>query len=551
MVTWTPHRPRQRRQWSGIPYSGRVARPPVSDLSGAPGAQLCRGPGAPATPTAVAEVARVVGPGVGDVLGGRYRLDRLLRDADTDASLTDGGALWRADDLVLSRRVAVRLVTGARPARRRAFLSAAGLAGRIAHPLVAATYDAAEELSRGVTVVYLVREWVDGRTLRDLLLDGPLGPERATFLLRQTAQALAHLHTAGVPHGRVHPSNVLVRFDGQVRLTDPAIGTALTGAEQDGEVGQAAESDDVHDLGRTLYAALTGCWPGGPWRGLAAAPRGAAGAPAPPRQVRAGLSRELDAVAIRLLDPTHRHAHTAAPLTSAESVAGALSSLPARVTDAPEEAPSPSPRERPTRPWLRRAVLSVVIVMLGTTGWLLGLSVGRVPGQPTDVPAFTAQPSSPGAAQAAPVRFADIARVTDFDPAPGDGVENPDQVAFAHDGEQATAWQTQTYATAKFGNLKKGIGLVVDLGSPQQIRGVDLTFLAAGSDVQLRAMAPDAGTQGTTLDAFSPVAQVQNAGQAVAFTTNTRSRYWLIWLTSLPRVAGGYRGSVAEMAFRR
>ncbi|HEV7208242.1 MAG TPA: protein kinase family protein [Mycobacteriales bacterium] len=528
-----------------------MARPPVGDLPGATGAQLRPGPGGAATPTRTADPASPTGPGAGDVLGGRYRLDRLIRAADADLAVTDGGALWRAEDLVLSRRVAVRLVTGARPGRRRAFLSAARQSGRVAHPLVAATYDAAEELSHGTNVAYLVREWVDGRTLRDLLLDAPLAPERATFLLGQAAQALAHLHEAGVVHGRVHPANVLVRYDGQVRLTDPAIGTALTGPENDSEIAPPPESDDVHDLGRTLYAALTGRWPGGPWRGLASAPLGPAGAPLPPRQVRAGLSRELDAVAIRLLDPTHRHAHAAAPLTSAESVAGALAPLPARPTDAPEDTPRPAQRHSQHRPWRRRALLGGLIIVLGTTGWLLGQSVGRVPGQPTNVPAFTAQPSAPGAAAAAPAPLADIVKVTDFDPPPGDGIENPDQVAFAHDGEQATAWQTETYTTAKLGNLKKGVGLIVDLGSPQQIRRVDLTFLQPGTDVELRAMAPDATAPGTTLDAFPLVAQVQNAGQAVAFTTNAKSRFWLVWLTSLPKVGGGYRGSVAEMAFRR
>lgn len=554
-----------------VPYSRPVARSDVGDRTGPPQGAPGDGVAPPQgqnTPTNVppddptqttARIPRLpstdpsaAGPLAGDLLGGRYRLERLIRAADRDASGSDGGALWRGEDLVLSRPVAVRLLADAPPAQRRALLDAAGQAGRATDPLVAATYDAAEEQVDGRTVAYLVREWVEGRSLRDLLLDAPLAAERATFLLYRTATALAHLHAAGTVHGRVHPSNVLVRPDGQLRLTDPAVGAAL--AAPDGLAALAAdEAGDVRDLGRTLYAALTGRWPGGPWRGLPAAPTGAGGALLPPRQVRAGLPRELDAVAGRIGDPARRSAHEAAPLTTAAAVAAALAPLPSRPTDAAEEPPRPARPVRAAayRPWRRRGVLIALVAALAAGGWLFGLSVGRVPGQPTDVPAFTAQPSSSGAPPPPATSVVPIAAVTSFDPPPGEGGEHPDQVAFSHDGEQSTAWQTYTYTTANLGNLKPGTGLLVDLGSPQQIRQVDLTFLNPGTDVQLRAMGPDATAPGSALTDFAVVAQQSNAGRAVQFTTDTKARFWVIWLTRLPRVGSGYRGSVAEMAFRR
>ena len=525
------------------PYDEYVVRPPTS----------ARATGAVPAPGAGGDL----GPTAGALIGGRYRLERLLRSPETDVTRTDGGVLWRAHDQVLSRPVVVRLLVASPPSTRAAFLAAAVGTGRCTDPLVAATYDAAAEspvpadddpagpASDPRPLCFLVREWVDGQTLRDVLLDGPLSPERATAVLRDTAAALAHVHETGYAHGRVHPANVLVRTDGQIRLCDAAVGVALAGETETADLMTA----DTIGLGRTLYAALTGRWPDGTWRGLAPAPRANTDPDAPPlpaRQVRAGVPRELDAVVSRILDLDPRQ--DAPPLRTPAAVAAALAALPTAETDLVEPRAPDTRRQRRRHPWRLRAVLGVGVLVLAGVGWSLGQSLGRVPSQGPDVPAFSAQPSAGNGSNA----LIPIKSVASFDPPPGDGSENPAETFAAHDGEQGTAWQTQRYTTADLGNIKPGVGLLVDLGTAEEVSRVDLTFLNEGTDVELRAMPASATSPGTVLADFAAVAQHRDAARAAVLTppAGTVSRYWLVWLTRLPHVDGGYRGAIAEMAFR-
>ena len=114
----------------------------------------------------------------GDVLATRYRLLRCVSD-DTGPT-----TVWQASDEVLARRVAVKLLPAsgrAGAAAAKPFLEAAGRASSLSHPGLARVYDAAieerpaERGTRTVDVAYVISEWVEGRTLAEILLtDGPL-----------------------------------------------------------------------------------------------------------------------------------------------------------------------------------------------------------------------------------------------------------------------------------------------------------------------------------------------------------------------------------------
>ena len=93
--------------------------------------------------------------------------------------------------------------------------------------------------------------------------------------------------------------------------------------------------------------------------------------------------------------------------------------------------------------------------------------------------------------------------MTAFDPPPGDGAENDDQVPLAYDGSTATAWQTERYSSAAFGGLKTGVGLLVDLGSVRHVSTVQLDLPGGTTGVQLRA----AGAASATLAGFPVVAR--------------------------------------------
>ncbi|MGH3744414.1 MAG: protein kinase domain-containing protein, partial [Mycobacteriales bacterium] len=444
-------------------------------------------------------------------------------------------------------------------------------AGVIRDPRIAATYDTDEQEVSGRTAAYLVREWVAGESLRQLLSDGGLEPDRVAPLLQDAADALAALHAQGGWHGRLHPDNVLVQSDGRVRLTDPGTGTALAAAglaQRDArgrpthppelppwviaDLGLGARPDspvddpsvlrrrqryDTCDLARTVYAAATGCWPGGPWRGMPEAPSDD-GRTLAPRQVRAAVPRDLDAVVTSTLLPGRGRV---AALQDAPSVAAALADvipLPAEPADAP-------PERRRSRPWVWRALAVAGLVVIGAIGWSVGQSVGKVPGTTATVPSFTPAPGASGGA-GAPGTAIPLKSVTAFDPPPGDGRENDDQIPLADDGSTATSWDTSTYTSAQLGNLKPGVGLLVDLGATTRVGSVQIVFDGAPTGVQLRA----GDTRGATVAAFPLVTAQPQAGASATLAAGQTHRYWLVWITSLPKVSGGYRAGIAEMSFR-
>ena len=178
------------------------------------------------------------------------------------------GAVFHAEDLALQRQVAVKLLHGAHGEDPR-FLREARALSRLRHPGIVQLFDAGTDDHDG----YLVLELVEGRTLSDLLRDGPLGPQHVERIGVQLAGALAHAHELGVVHRDVSPTNVLVHDDGTVRLTDFGIArmaeaTATVGGEVWGTpafiapeqvAGETAGPPaDIYALGLVLLEALTG-----------------------------------------------------------------------------------------------------------------------------------------------------------------------------------------------------------------------------------------------------------------------------------------------------
>ncbi|WP_041940000.1 MULTISPECIES: protein kinase family protein [Frankia] len=268
------------------------------------------------------------------VLDRRYRLL---------SALTSRGpvTLWRGDDNVLARPVAVRIVehgptspgdngAAADPNREQAarrLLAAAINSGRLVHPGAASTYDATTTTTGSRRISYVVSEWVDGRTLRQLTAQGALRPEQAGAVVLAAARVIAAAHERGIHHGDLNPGDVIVSSHGTVKIIDLEIGGVLAelersatpaeldgpdraGTGDDGEdaeatrvVGTAAGDDaaaDLRALGGLLYAGLTGHWPLGGDRGLPTAPT-SGGRLRTPRQVTSSVPRDLDAITMATL----------------------------------------------------------------------------------------------------------------------------------------------------------------------------------------------------------------------------------------------------------
>ena len=490
---------------------------------------------------------------VDQVLAGRYR---LLRPVTRHRVST----LWRGVDEVLARPVAVRTLE--RPETvvggKDAFLAAAVEAGRLSHPRIASIYDAAEEQG----LPYVVSEWVDGGSLAALLSHGPLEPPRATTVVAQVAEATAYAHSRGVAHLDLDALNVLLCADGSTKVTDFRLGALLRAAADatpppapshaDGTLDSAAEGRDVRGLGALLYACLTGRSAYGGEGDLAAAPA-RDGVLLSPRQVRAGVPRELDAVVTRLLLPPRPRGGS--PITTAAGVVAALAPLPG--VGSSSRPAEPTPLTRPQRPrasrWLRWGVPALVVTGLGAAALAAGYSIGELPRppgaiSPLEAPA-SAVPAAPDATSA--TTAARVAAVTAFDPRPGDGQERNQTVPLATDGDPSTAWETVQYRSADFGKLKDGVGLLFDLGSAVKVRNVEVAFAQKGLSVELRA----SNARGTTAEAFPVVAKVADAVTRVTLRPDAvtpASRYWLVWVTKLAKSGDGkYMAGIAEVAFGR
>jgi hypothetical protein len=114
----------------------------------------------------------------------------------------------------------------------------------------------------------------------------------------------------------------------------------------------------------------------------------------------------------------------------------------------------------------------------------------------------------------------------------------------AIDGDPTTAWQTDGYGSPTFGGLKKGVGLLIDLGKPTALHTVTVGFTAAGARVEVRvADAPPKGPDDTRLVAGDDGQQVA----AMKPVSGTKARYVLIWITQLPKDGKTYRVGVSEL----
>ncbi len=222
------------------------------------------------------------------MLAGRYRLEERVRTRPD-------GSLWRAVDETLERPVLVQAYALSHPYGGE-IVDAARRAALVEDPRLQRVLAAGEE--RGTP--YVVLERVPGRSLAELLQNGPLTAETARRITGEASQALDRAAARGLHHLRLRPTSLVVAPDGGVTVGGTAIDAAADGIESP-SVDAAARSDAV-GLVALLYATLTGRWPGTHDAGLARAPR-VAGRPVPPGDLVAGVPNDLDTLCSVVLGP--------------------------------------------------------------------------------------------------------------------------------------------------------------------------------------------------------------------------------------------------------
>ncbi|WP_443048096.1 protein kinase domain-containing protein [Streptomyces sp. NBC_00252] len=166
--------------------------------------------------------------GNGGLVGdGRYRLThRLGRGGMAE--------VFAAEDVRLGRTVAVKLLRSdlaEDPTSKARFTREAQSVAGLNHHAIVAVYDSGEDYVGGMSVPYIVMEIVEGRTIRDLLLNAEApGPEQALIIVSGVLEALAYSHQHGIVHRDIKPANVIITHNGAVKVMDFGIARALHGA---------------------------------------------------------------------------------------------------------------------------------------------------------------------------------------------------------------------------------------------------------------------------------------------------------------------------------
>ena len=236
-----------------------------------------------------------------------------------------------ARDLRLHRDVAIKVLRAdlARdPSFYLRFRREAQNAAALNHPAIVAVYDTGEAETPTGPLPYIVMEYVDGVTLRDIVHgEGPMPSQRAIEVIADACQALNFSHQHGIIHRDVKPANIMISKNGAVKVMDFGIARALADAgnpvtqtaavigtaqylspEQARGIKVDARSD-VYSLGCVLYEILTGEPPFVGDSPVAVAYQHVREDPVPPSERHGGISPELDAVVLKALakNPENRY----------------------------------------------------------------------------------------------------------------------------------------------------------------------------------------------------------------------------------------------------
>ena len=528
-------------------------------------------------------------------MAGRYRL------VDQTSTGT-GWAFWKATDEPLARFVTVLTFASGFPRITEA-ITAARAASRLGDPRFSQVFDVEDVGELAYVVLEWVAGESLLDMLADGPLDAPnavsLLREAAQAIAVAHAGGLAHLRLNPACLHWTRGSGVKITglgIDAVLAGLPPVAAEYGPSAEYGPEYGPSPELTDTRDLARLLYAALTGYWPGslepaesgdatepadpqGADRegsadfraGLPPAPEDD-GVPCTPRQVSAAVPANIDDLTCQaLFQRPSRHGpalSTAAML--AEALANVASPdplpMPAAATaslrapadhgyqpngptnpfqaDGPATRPrSGAPNRRPppdrssTRAVIISAVVVIVLVAAGVVGWALnhrGSPPNSAP--PAQSPSSSSPPSAAARVVLTPVS------ANSFDALGNDGGnEDGSGAKNAIDNSASTFWHTDYYFTyPNLGNLKKGTGLILDMGKQVRLSQVMVQFGAiCCTDVEIE-IGNDNNPVPSALNSFTKVATSTTAHGSTTFdvSSTTTGRYVLIWITRLPPLAG-------------
>ncbi|WP_326548736.1 Stk1 family PASTA domain-containing Ser/Thr kinase [Mycolicibacterium sp. ND9-15] len=348
-----------------------------------------------------------------------------------------------ARDTRLHRDVAIKVLRAdlARdPSFYLRFRREAQNAAALNHPAIVAVYDTGEAETPTGPLPYIVMEYVDGVTLRDIVhSDGPMEPRRAIEVIADACQALNFSHQHGIIHRDVKPANIMISKTGAVKVMDFGIARALADANSVTQTaavigtaqylspeqarGEKVDArSDVYSLGCVLYEILTGEPPFIGDSPVAVAYQHVREDATPPSRRNRAISPELDAVVLKSLakNPDNRYQSAAemradlvrvhsgeqpdAPKVFTDAERNSLLSAPPshERTEPIEPMPAPQPAEyadQERRGSVGRWLAAVAVLAILTV--VVTIAINMFGGSPrnVEVPNVSGQPSADAVAE--------------------------------------------------------------------------------------------------------------------------------------------------------
>ncbi|MCP2340652.1 Stk1 family PASTA domain-containing Ser/Thr kinase [Actinomadura rupiterrae] len=262
------------------------------------------------------------------LLGGRYELDSVIGRGGM-------AEVYRARDLRLDRIVAVKTLRpdlARDPTFQARFRREAQSAASLNHPSVIAVYDTGEDAVGDTPIPYIVMEYVDGSTLRDLLRENrALMPQKALEITDGILRALDYSHRGGIVHRDIKPANVMLTRQHEVKVMDfgiaramadsastmtqtaQVIGTAQYLSPEQARGERVDARSDIYSTGCVLYELLTGRPPFTGDSPVAIAYQHVREEPTPPSQIDPDIPQWADAIVLKAMakDAANRYQNAA------------------------------------------------------------------------------------------------------------------------------------------------------------------------------------------------------------------------------------------------
>src|SRR5581483_5710903 len=287
-----------------------------------------------------------------EMLAQRYRLGRQIGSGGM-------ATVYEGEDTHLSRRVAIKVMHPqyvADDAFVTRFRREALAVAQLKHPGIVDVYDVDHDDAR----YFIVMEFVEGQSIKELVRDGPLTPERTVDIGIQVGKALESAHLAGVVHRDVKSHNILVSPEGAAKLVDFGIavakgsssvteagtilGTVHYIAPEQAQGEPAVPASDLYSLGVVLYEMATGRLPFEGDNPIEIATKHVSEAPRPPSTINPSVPQGLDRAILHALEkkPEDRPADAGQLVRELLATPDDLLQQPTRVVRAPIAAVAPA-----------------------------------------------------------------------------------------------------------------------------------------------------------------------------------------------------------------